>query len=205
MAEFVQNVCAVGRPENSQKVYEPKIREFELFCELNYSHDPHYKHIVDHDKVYNFMFFQAFREKKKRGGTKAQRSTGAVFNQDEFKGLTASFFNNEAAIPYPLPKNPIMESMFAQYKAVMKSLHTEQRTRGVCNVPWDLVWTLDCSTLHKHVKERMPAIKKASYVEKIDGEFAPYAIVERYGEIEQRNSCGMTAKIAKDHGPSAAT
>jgi hypothetical protein len=31
----------------------------------------------------------------------------------------------------------------------------------------------------------MPAIKKANYVEKIHGEFAPYAIVERYGEIEQ--------------------
>jgi hypothetical protein len=77
-----------------------------------------------------------------------------------------------------------MESTFATYKAVLKSLHTEQHTKGVCNIPWDLVWNLDCLMLHKHVKERMPAIKKGNSVEKIDGEFAPYAIVERYGEIE---------------------
>jgi hypothetical protein len=96
-------------------------------------------------------------------------------------------FNHEEVDPFPSPKLPIMESTFAAYKAVIKSLHTEQRTKGVCNIPWDLVWTLDCSTLHKHVKERMPAIKKANYVEKIDGEFAPYAaiVVERYGKIEQ--------------------
>ena len=38
--------------------------------------------------------------------------------------------------------------------------------------------------MHKHVKERMPEVKKRNFVEKIDGEFAPYAIVERYGDIE---------------------
>jgi hypothetical protein len=84
-----------------------------------------------------------------------------------------------AVVPYPSPKQPITETTFTAYKAVIKSLHTEQRTRGVCNIPWDIVWTLDCTNLHKHVKERMPELKKRNYVEKIDGELAPYAIVER--------------------------
>jgi Centromere DNA-binding protein complex CBF3 subunit, domain 2 len=184
MTEFVHNTRNTGRPVNSQRVYEPKINEFEQFCDLNYSRDA-YKYNVDNNKVYHFMFYQAFREQKKRGGNKAQRANGSQFNQEEYKRITGSFFNNESEVPYPSPKRPIMEATFAAYKAVIKSLHTEQRTRGVCNIPWDLIWTLDCSNLHKHVKERMPAVKKANYVEKIDGEFAPYAIVERYGDIEE--------------------
>ena len=53
MAEFVFNSRQVGRPENSQKQYEPKIREFENFCELNYSHDT-YKYNADNDKVLHY-------------------------------------------------------------------------------------------------------------------------------------------------------
>jgi hypothetical protein len=183
MTEFVHNSRSIGRPENSQRVYEPKIREFEHFCELNYPND-RYVHVLDAKKVYDFMFYQAFREKKKRGGNKAQRDNGPVFNQEEYLQLTAAFFNNEAVVPYPSPKDPLLDATFSQYKAVIKSLHTEQRTRGVCNLTWDLVWTLDCTNLSKHVKERMPEMKKKNYVEKVDGEFAPYAIVERYGDIE---------------------
>ena len=185
MAEYVQNVRTVDRPENSQKAYEPKIREFEHFCELNYVNDI-YKYNLDAEKVYHFMFYQAFREKRKRGGTKLQRQAGPMFKQDEYEELTRAFVNSRQALPaYPSPKQPMMDTTFAAYKAVIKNLHTEQRTRGVCNLPWDLVWTLDCTNLQKHVKERMPALKKANYVEKVDGEFAPYAIVERYGDIEK--------------------
>jgi Centromere DNA-binding protein complex CBF3 subunit, domain 2 len=183
MAEFVHNTRTAGRPENSQKQYEPKIKEFEHFCELNYPGDI-YKHNIDATKMYSFMFYQAFREKKKTGGTKQQRADGPLFNQEEYQKLTAAFFN-ASTVAYPSPKNPMGPATFSAYKAVLKSLHTEQRTRGVCNLPWDLVWTLDCKNLQNHVKERLPALKKANYVEKVDGEFAPYAIVERYGDIEK--------------------
>jgi Centromere DNA-binding protein complex CBF3 subunit, domain 2 len=184
MTSFVHNARTAGRPENSQKQYEPKIREFEHFCELNYEGDT-YKYNFDATKMYCFMFYQAFREKKKTGGNKQQRANGPQFNQEEYMALTAPFFNNQSTVAYPSPKNPMGPKTFAAYKAVLKSLHTEQRTRGVCNLPWDLVWTLDCQNMEKHVKERLPALKKANYVEKVDGEFAPYAIVERYGDIEQ--------------------
>jgi hypothetical protein len=90
------------------------------------------------------MFYQAFREKKQRGGTKAQRLNGVQFNQEEYKSLVIGIFNHEQVVPFPSPKLPIMEFTFATYKAVIKS------------IPWDLVWTLDYLTLHKHVKERMP-------------------------------------------------
>jgi Centromere DNA-binding protein complex CBF3 subunit, domain 2 len=38
--------------------------------------------------------------------------------------------------------------------------------------------------LVKHVKERVPLRKKANYEEKVDGEFAPYMMVEHYSSIE---------------------
>jgi Centromere DNA-binding protein complex CBF3 subunit, domain 2 len=40
--------------------------------------------------------------------------------------------------------------------------------------------------LVKHVKERIPLMKKATYAEKVDGEFAPYMIVEEHNDSIER-------------------
>jgi Centromere DNA-binding protein complex CBF3 subunit, domain 2 len=181
MAAFVHNERQVGRPENSQRVYEPKITEFELFCDHVYPHCQ-FRYNMDGEKFYKFLFWTAFREQKKRGGKKTDKPP--VFDADAYDEVCASFSNGSVVVNYPNPTKPVCESTFVQYKAVLKSIHVEQRSLGVCNLSWDLIWTLDCANLQKHVKERLPALKKANFVEKMDGEFAPYAIVERYDEIE---------------------
>ena len=38
--------------------------------------------------------------------------------------------------------------------------------------------------MYKHVQERAPIVKKATYEEKVNGAFAPYTIVEKYDAIE---------------------
>jgi hypothetical protein len=135
------------------------------------------------------MYYQSFREQKKRGGDKAARARGEYFNAEDFRKVMSVFDNDldEDVSPdaFPHPVKPIAKSTFEQYKAVLKCLHTEQVTRGVCGMTWDLIWQLPCQRLLKHVKERAPMIKKATYQEKVSGEFAPYTIVERYSEIEQ--------------------
>ena len=67
MAEFVSKARKSQQRTNTSIAYDPKQKEFELFCEAEYAEDQH-KYSVDADKVYRFMFYQAFREQKKRGG-----------------------------------------------------------------------------------------------------------------------------------------
>jgi hypothetical protein len=59
------------RPENTAKAQDPKSLEFFHFCDLQYSHDP-YRYILDCNKVYRFIWFQCFREQRKKGGPKKQ-------------------------------------------------------------------------------------------------------------------------------------
>lgn len=186
MAQFVQDSRHVGRPVNTTLAFEPKIMEFEEFCDHCYSHDP-FRYNLDHEKLYKFMFYTSMREKKKRGGRRKKAAEGEVnskFDTEDYDRIASAFISG-AMLDYPQPQNPISDATFQQYKAVLKSVHVEQRSTGVCGIPWDIVWDLTCSNLQKHVKERLPALKRANYVEKVDGEFAPYAVVERYQDIEE--------------------
>jgi hypothetical protein len=58
-----------------------------------------------------------------------------------------------------------------------------QVAMGVCSIPWEHMWTLRCDKLSK-VKDRKARAKKDNYEEKMQAEFAPYAAVDRYDEIE---------------------
>jgi hypothetical protein len=188
MARAVNDLITSARPTNTRKAFDPKQKEFEGFCDYLYGNDM-YRYNLTFEKVFKFMYYQSFREQKKRGGDKAARARGEYFNAEDFRKVMSVFDNDldEDVSPedFPHPVKPIANSTFEQYKAVLKCLHTEQVTRGVCGMTWDLIWQLPCQRLLKHVKERAPMIKKATYQEKVSGEFAPYTIVERYSEIEQ--------------------
>ena len=60
-----------------------------------------------------------------------------------------------------------------------------QVSRNVQSLAWEHVWQVQLDELHKHVKERKSQVAKQNYEEKINSEFQPYAIVDRYGEIEE--------------------
>jgi hypothetical protein len=62
----VQTMNDSFRPTNTSKVHEPKIEEFFGFCDSIYEDEP-YKYNLSFEKVYRFMFYQSFREQKKRG------------------------------------------------------------------------------------------------------------------------------------------
>jgi hypothetical protein len=67
LKENVWRLLEAEDPENTKKAFEPKMKEYFEFCKTVYPHDPHFN-ILNRDKMYRFMYFQAFREKKKRGG-----------------------------------------------------------------------------------------------------------------------------------------
>jgi hypothetical protein len=67
--EFREN-----RPGNTSIAYDPKVAEFNGYCDAMYAHigvDIRYQ--VTPEKVYNFLFYQSHREKKKPGSRKERR------------------------------------------------------------------------------------------------------------------------------------
>ena len=93
-----------------------------------------------------------------------------------------------AASTYPTPQNPIGFSVFQSYKAALKQLYREQQANHGASVTnsWEHVWLPHFDKLRDHVKMRRQAVKRKNYQEKVDGAFAPYTIVDHYGEIENK-------------------
>jgi hypothetical protein len=189
LEQTVLNLREETRPVNTQRTQDPKVLEFFQFCDIHYGHDP-YRYTLETGKVYRFMWYQSFREQRKKGGTKAERAAraaGQYFNDEEYRSITANLSNGpEALLTTPLPSVPIGKCVFDAYKAVFRKIYKVQIAKKVLATPWDQIWQMCFDELYKHVKERIPLMKKATYAEKVDGEFAPYMIVEHYGDIESQ-------------------
>jgi hypothetical protein len=159
------------RPVNTAKAIDSKMDEYFQYINYVYYNDP-YKNNLSADKVYRFMFFQAFREQKKKGGTKAQRTSGVKFDYETYDSLISRYRGNGRGESLPdfatlTPDKPTKISTFSQYKAMFRRLYKYQLTYNVIGLIWDQVWTLPFESLAQHVKTREPMRKKANYEEKV--------------------------------------
>ena len=184
-----RSLCALNeslRPTNTSKAHEPKIEEFFEFCDSVYSEHP-YKYILSYEKVFRFMFYHAFRNLKKRGG---RRVGVARFDYTGYREVMSNFTGDPRSPgdngPLPIQAvKPISWSSFDQYKQIIKRIYKTQKLEKVLALQWDEIWQSPLEDLSKQVKTRAPLVRRANYLEKVTAEFAPYTIVERYGEIEQ--------------------
>ena len=93
------------RPTNTAKAVDPKIEEYFQFCEAVYPSDP-YKYTLCYEKVYRFMWYTCFREKKTRAYTKHQRMEGIQFDVAGYNKIMSKFGGGHSCIDYPEPKSP---------------------------------------------------------------------------------------------------
>ena len=190
LAKAIVQLRANGKPTNTVKAFQPKMEEYEQFCEQCYP-DDNFKYCLDESKLYRFMYYQAFREKKKAGGNKEALASGSRFDVEEYRQIMNSYADagriatGGGSAVFPQPTNPISRATFDQYKACMKMIHEDQKSINVCSLPWEMLWKQNCRNLQNHVKERAPLLRRLNYVEKVNGEFSGYTIVEHYNEIEQ--------------------
>ena len=56
--------------------------------------------------------------------------------------------------------------------------------KNVLSLQWDDLWTKEFHDLQKHVTQRAPKLKKATYQEKAIAEFLPYQFVDQFENIE---------------------
>jgi hypothetical protein len=62
LQESVWRLLENDNPPNTKKQHEPKMKEYFEFCRVMYPNDPHFN-ILKREKMYQFMYYQAFREK----------------------------------------------------------------------------------------------------------------------------------------------
>jgi hypothetical protein len=187
LEQTVLRITSEYRPASSSTIYDAKSNEYFQYCTSCYPNDPYAK-VLSQYKVYRFIFYQSFRNAKKRGGTQAQRESGAKFLRSDYDSVMDTYklwlASNDGMAP-PEPTKPVGKQTIDQYKAVLRWIYKNQTAQRVLGLVWDQIWTLPCSQLHQVVKERRSAIKKMNYEEKLEAEFAPYVAVEQYDKIEE--------------------
>ena len=71
LKSFVHAHKLQNRPVNTKRAIDPKIREWEAFCNYVYAEVPEQdRYTLNSENSYKFMLYQAMRSKKPKGGTK---------------------------------------------------------------------------------------------------------------------------------------
>jgi len=185
MQQAVSRMTAEGRPENTKLAYEGKTAEFYQYCASLYPNDP-FRNNLESIKVWNFMFYQCMRPKRKQGGARKRADGVDAFVRSDYDSVMAAYkawFEDQSVAP-PEPDDPVGKSMVAQYKAAIYHIYEDQCAKKVCSATWDQIWLAPIKNLEILVKERRASNNKKNYKEKLDHEFSPYTIVEEYPNIE---------------------
>jgi hypothetical protein len=128
MAETVRQVNLASRRPNTAKAYDPKAREFYDFCNYKYQLLPiDQRYTVTAEKLRAFLTYQAFREKRKRGGRK--RGVSESFDSAEYNAICTRYCAalaklQESGTPIPDPENPLGYSAINTYCSTGKYSRT---------------------------------------------------------------------------------
>ena len=196
--QAVLDLEANNRPENTALAMDPKKEEWMQYCDCKYSKDP-LRYIVTADKLYDFMCYQSFRERKPPGGNKALLSRSIYFDEADYNKVMGQFDTQGGkTVSTPKPTKPVGYQAFNSYKAAIKQLYHDQQAKHNLQGAWETVWQPRFTVLRKHVQMRKQRVRKENYAEKIDAAFEPYAAVEKFDQIEQCLwELGVTATTAR--------
>lgn len=184
MKGAIRKMDKESTPRNTMNNYKTKIQEFKLFCNWKYDSvaDENFRHLVDGEKVYTFMYYQAMRNKRKTGGKNKKEEI--KFDPQDYISVVNRAENLANTNNFSDPNDPLGFSQLNIYRAALYNLHDEQRSNGKNPYNWQTVWGRDCVLLFKHIKARKPRINRKQYNEKLQTPFSPYSCVEDVTHIE---------------------
>ena len=79
LTRAVYHESRVNRPDNTSIAYNPKVAKFMGYCNAIYCHTGvNIRYQVTPEKVYNFLFYQSHREKKKQVKGREERGRRQV-------------------------------------------------------------------------------------------------------------------------------
>jgi hypothetical protein len=184
LSQAVITMMRADRPTNSNNVKEPKVKEFKDYCVAIYPDGP-MRWSLWPKKVYLYMFYQAMRPLRKRGGKGGNPAQG--WDTAEYKAILGSYrswMENPTGPPVG-PAKPMGNSQFVHYMMGVKEYWEDLCAQDFCRLGWDLLWNLPLKNLHKYVKGRKETVRRANYMEKLDHEFAPYQAIADFPKIEE--------------------
>ena len=192
MRQAVQSINLAARKENTSKAYDPKAREFFDFCNYLYGHEHEsVRYTVDSTKLFQFLSYQAFRSRCKRGGLrKGVEQQHSAFNPQEYRQIKDSYQTAvknhfEKGEEIPDPEDPLGFDQVNTYCSTVRNIWSAQVAHGCNTRAWDLVYDANCRELMDMVKKRRTRIKRKRYDEKLDGEFNPFTTLEQIKPIER--------------------
>lgn len=209
LQSFLQTYTLQNRPRNTRLAIDPKIREWESFCNHVYPELPEdQRFLLNHENSYKFLLYQAFRPKKPQGGKKRSRavveeeddeeeaqesplvvSRGEGFNPCMYDSVMEQFADHNTIqldSDLPHPENPVGFDTVNTYKAALITIHDVQKTNGqVERLPFShAVWHNDHANLMGIVRQRKLKVSVSRFEEKMTKEGTPYTLVEKVPQIE---------------------
>jgi hypothetical protein len=169
-AQSVLNESNKNRKRNTQLAYDPKVEEFKLFCEYKYSTKP-FPHCVTEEKVFGFLYFQAYRDLRRRGPQFSFKEFDVAGYERVMSGYKSS--------------KPIEYDQLNQYLCSLLKLWRDQKDMGSNNVLKEDLRSDRVERLLEVVKHRKKNIDKENFEEKLESDFIPFLQVERIPLIEQ--------------------
>jgi hypothetical protein len=196
-AQVVDQQTKQLRRHNTAVAYDPKVLEFKSFCSFVFSCEPEFvRDLVTPDKVFNFMFYQCYREKRKAGGK--GKGSGGTFPVVDYNRVMDQY-RNTSREEWTLPMNPLGYSAINTYRSSIQGLFKEQQAQRANSYVWEQIWNIRCEDLAQLMKKRKTVISRALYEEKVDHQFSSYKATGQGVAIENeffKRSCDTNLRSA---------
>lgn len=202
MQTVVREINLNNRKTNTRLAYDPKVAEYEAFCDYVYPHVAQStRYTVDSNRLFKFLFYHSMRNKYNIGGAKTTGHHG--FDAADYDRVWQSYqLSVERLRQFSLsgenvpddvlkslfkdPEKPIGYDQLNTYKAVVRGVWESQVQSHANSLAWDLILTYECKALLKMVKERRARIRRETYQEKLEGDFTPFTSIGQVSKIEQK-------------------
>lgn len=185
---IVHQIEDENRGLNTKAAYFPKINEYQAYCDHVYKDDVN-KYHLNQKRMFNFIFYQAFREQKTRGGKRCEQPP--LFDKVMYDAVVSKYKtwqeNHASSSNYetcPEPQKPVHYQTITTYRAALRKVWQVQVASSITSLSWDNVWTVSLQSMYDMVKKRRARINKKNYKEKVDHDFAPYMCLEHVPDIE---------------------
>jgi hypothetical protein len=189
---YLQNLCK----DNTKKAYAPKVNEFKGFCDHCYGFlAESMRYTVDPERLYRFLFYHVFREKKEALGRK--RGESAAFDPEDYDRVLVTYSGLLSTLSVtvgegvstenvPDPQKPLGYDQINTYRSAVKGYWGQQYELNANRLKWDEeINTPSVKKLMSIVKGRKKRVKKQSYAEKVEAEASPFHAYHQIGNVER--------------------
>ena len=173
---------------NTKRCYDPKKLEFLQFCKSVFS-DEENPELVTEQKVFIFLFYQAYRSKKKKKRKTSTSQSVLHFSRALFDTVMTKY--NISDDPIILTDadmdvgNVVGFDMVNQYLCAIRHISTDQCDDGINTITNIDINSTRVKRLMNNIKNRKDHVSKKNFKERINGEFKPYSLYSEIPRMER--------------------